>query len=318
MLSRVVDSLYWMSRYLERAEHTARLIDVMLHSMIDQHEKINHSRQVRLLEIVDYQQGENEIEKEPVDVAYTLTFDPSFPNSIVNCISNARENARQVREQISTEMWEKLNQLYLFIRNAAITDDFKKNPHEFYMAIKEGSILFQGLTDSTMSHSEGWHFIYVGRYMERVWSLTRLLDVHFKEFGISSLTEVPSDEYLDWVGLLKSCTAFEAFNRTFQSSLSPRKISAFIILDNEFPHSIRFCTNMIKKALEIISELTETKKFGQLNRIAGKLCATLDYSQIEEIEQHVDEFFLDIRKSLQKIHDQIYSTFIMYPIEAGM
>jgi uncharacterized alpha-E superfamily protein len=164
MLSRVADSLYWMSRYLERAEHTARLLSVGLNQTLDQTPQSAAPRWGRTLAALQTPLPSDD----PYTITRVLTFDAANPGSISSCIALARENARQVREQISSEMWEQLNRLYLRVKEANIAELWEGEPQEFFQAVKEGAHLFQGITDATMSHGEGWHFIEVGRYLERV------------------------------------------------------------------------------------------------------------------------------------------------------
>jgi hypothetical protein len=158
MLSRVADNLYWMSRYLERAEHTARLIDVTLQQMLDQTTEDASSRWVRLLESLHIASLADETNG-AYDITQGLTFDVSNRSSIVSCIATAQENARQVREQISSEMWEQLNRLFLEIKRTGMEEIWHAGLHQFFASVKEGVHLFQGITDATMSHSEGCHFI---------------------------------------------------------------------------------------------------------------------------------------------------------------
>ena len=317
-LSRVADSLYWMSRYLERAEHTSRLVDVNLHTMIDQQSDDAKKRLNYLIETL-----ESGVKPNPkaVSLEYEViritTFDKENFNSIYSCIAAARENARHVREQISTEMWSQINRLYLYMKNVNIDKLYKQQPHEFYVHIKESIMLFQGITDSTMSHSEGWHFIHIGRFIERTYLITRLVDMHLKRFDDAADKEVPITTYLDWVTLLKSCTAFEAYCRTHQVMLTPTKIVGYLFLDSDFPHSIRFAFEVIKRALDVVSELTETKKMGYVNRTIGKASATLDYTTAEEVLMDPHQFIKSIQDHCNAIHEVIYSTYISYPIEAS-
>src|SRR5579863_3120617 len=180
MLSRVAESLYWLSRHLERAEHTARLIDVHLNSMLDQVSGDENLRWQRLLRSLRTPPPAGEIDA--YSVARLLTFDEANSSSIVSSIAAARENARQVRERISSEMWEQLNRLFLQVKQTNMEQIWHSEPHKFLNSVKEKIYLFQGITDGTMSHSEGWHFIRVGRFLERTMATAALLDTHFSIF----------------------------------------------------------------------------------------------------------------------------------------
>src|SRR5258708_13345316 len=165
MLSRVADSFYWMRRYLEQAEHTARLIDVQLNQMPDQAGGESNLRGRRLLHSLRTPPPEGNVDA--YSVTQALTFDESRTSSIASCIASARENARQVREQISSEMWEQLNRLFLQVKGTSMEQMWFAEPHKFLNSVKEEIYLFQGITDATMSHSEGWHFIRVAQFLER-------------------------------------------------------------------------------------------------------------------------------------------------------
>src|SRR6266446_4405993 len=206
MLSRVADSLYWMSRYLERAVHTARLIDVDFQLRLDQSPDAGSSRWLRLLDALQIPVPAG-AKIDSASLAYTLTLDRSNPSSIVSCISSARENMRQVREQCSSEMWEQLNRLYLQINSTISSEAWLLHSYVFFRAVQEGAHLFQGVTDSTMSHGEGWQYIQLGRYVERTDAVARLIGTHLSRLPYSPDQAVESEEYLEWVGLLKSCAA---------------------------------------------------------------------------------------------------------------
>src|SRR5262249_25488883 len=164
--------------------------------------------------------------------AYTATqrlaFDSANNSSILSCVTAARENARQVREQISSEMWEQLNELFLQARNIKLDDIWDTEPHEFFQSIKKGAHLFQGITDSTMNHGEGWHFIQVGRFIERATATAALIDAHFKAFPCEPDCELNVSDHLEWVGLLRSCTAFEAYCKVYTANLRPDRVAEFL------------------------------------------------------------------------------------------
>src|SRR5271155_108068 len=206
MLSRVADSLYWMSRYLERAEHTTRLLDVNLNLMLDETAASAERRWQRVLQALN----------KPKDIAWTgdpyaltqeLTFDTEHKASILSCIIAARENARQVREQISTEQWHRLNSLYLQVTRPEMQSDRQAQallagttqPSEFLQSVMEAVHQFQGVTDSTMNHGEGWQFIQVGRYIERAYATTLLLEAYHEDLWAHPEQIVEGNEYLEWM-----------------------------------------------------------------------------------------------------------------------
>ena len=318
MLSRVAESLYWMSRYLERAEHTARLIDVQLNQMLDQAGGESNLRWRRLLHSLRTPPPQGDVDA--YSVTQALTFDASSTSSIASCIAAARENARQVREQISSEMWEQLNHLFLQVKGTSMEQMWFAEPHKFLNSVKEEIYLFQGLTDATMSHSEGWHFIRIGRFLERATATAALLDTHFSVF----LTEQTEDEnepldYLSWIGLLRSCASFEAYCKVYTAVIRPAHIAEFLLLNSEAPRSIRFACAMMQGALQAITKATNARNSGRVERLIGRLRASLDYYQIEEIlSGDMHEYLESIQRQCALIHSGLYQAYIAYPIEIAL
>jgi uncharacterized alpha-E superfamily protein len=318
MLSRVAESLYWMSRYLERAEHTARLIDVQLNQMLDQAGGESNLRWRRLLHSLRTLPPQGDVDA--YSVTQALTFDASSTSSIASCIAAARENARQVREQISSEMWEQLNRLFLQVKGTSMEQMWFAEPHKFLNSVKEEIYLFQGLTDATMSHSEGWHFIRIGRFLERATATAALLDTHFSVF----LTEQTEDEnepldYLSWIGLLRSCASFEAYCKVYTAVIRPAHIAEFLLLNSEAPRSIRFACAMMQGALQAIAKATNARNSGRVERLIGRLRASLDYYQIEEIlSGDMHEYLESIQRQCALIHSGLYQAYIAYPIEVAL
>jgi len=317
MLSRVADSLYWMSRYLERAEHTARLIDVDLQLRLDQSPESGAGRWLRLLEASQAPLPEDG-KIDATTLTHLLTLERTNSSSILSCVAAARENLRQVREQCSTEMWEQLNRLYLQVNNTTKTEAWLLHSHIFFRAVQEGAHLFQGVTDSTMSHGEGWQYIQLGRFVERTDALSRLVGTHFRNLTHSPDQAVESEEYLEWVGLLKSCAAFEAYCKTYTAELRPLRVAEFLLLNREFPHSVRFSVDMVHAALTAIGELTE-RKAEQPVRLAGRLQATLSFSQIEEILASGASAYVDsVRWQCAQAHTAIHQVYFDYSIESAL
>ena len=318
MLSRVADSLYWMSRYLEQAEHTARLIDVQLNQMLDQAGGDTSLRWQRLLHSLRTPPPEGDVDA--YSVTQALTFDESRTSSIASCIASARENARQVREQISSEMWEQLNRLFLQVKGTSMEQMWFAEPHKFLNSMKEEIYLFQGITDATMSHSEGWHFIRVGRFLERATATAALLDAHFSAL----LTEQTEDEsepldYLSWIGLLRSCASFEAYCKVYTAVIRPAHIAEFLLLNAEAPRSIRFACAMMQGALQAIAKVISARNSGRVERLIGRLRASLDYYQIEEIlSGDMHEYLESIQRQCALIHSGLYQAYIAYPIEVAL
>lgn len=318
MLSRVADSLYWMSRYLERAEHTARVIDVGLNLMLDQSPAAAGRRWARLLSSLHAPAGVLGA-GDPYRITQAMTFDTSNPTSIASCVAAARENMRQVREQISSEMWEQLNRLYLYVKGEGLERVWNAGPNEFFRNVKEGAHLFQGITDATMNHGEGWQFIQVGRYLERAGVTASLLDVYAVEFIGPGGQTTRTSNYLNWVGLLKACTAFEAYCKVYTADLRPERIVEFLLLNAECPRSVRFAADALQAAFQALTETTGTRKSGRVNRLVGRLRAALSFGQVDEImEGGLHAYLADIQRQCGEIHTAVQQAYVVYPVEPAL
>jgi uncharacterized alpha-E superfamily protein len=316
MLSRVADSLYWMSRYLERAEHTARLVNVNLNLTLDRAPADAARHWGRLLASLP-QPPTWQIRTTP-DVVERATVDLANRESIAACVGAARENARQVREEISSEMWEEINRLYLAVQKRQPMDsEWTAGTHEFLSATINGVHQIQGVTDATMTHGEGWHYIELGRYLERASATAALLDVQFREAPPDASGLPGVSEFVEWVGLLKSCCAFEAYCRHYTADVRPQRIAEFLVLNPEFPRSIHFAAARVQAALKAIAGLTGRTN-GRSERLAGRLLASLDYGQIDEIMGELPSYLQDIVRQAALINSAVHQQYIAYPIDIGL
>jgi uncharacterized alpha-E superfamily protein len=292
------------------------MLDVNLQSMLDCVPERAGERWNRLFRCLRI-----EIESTPsaYEATDALTFGEKH-DSVAHCIYAARENARQVRQQISSEMWEQLNGLYLNLRDTTMMNIWSAEPYAFFSGIKQGTHLFQGITDSTLSHQEGWHFIQIGRYLERASSKAQLLNATFPDRFDTEEPNAEIGEYLDWVGLLRSCTAFEAYCKAFTADLRPERIAEFLVLNAEFPQSVAFCAAEIRKSLTAISGGADVPLNAKVNRLAGRLCAALEYANIDEILSGagLHSFLADLQRQCGEVHEAIYQKFITYPIDAAL
>lgn len=327
MLSRVADSLYWMSRYLERAEHTTRLLDVNLNLMLDESAASAERRWQRVRQAVGNPQGAEWL-GDPYELVRKLTFDLESRSSIVSLLVMARENSRHVREQISTEQWHRLNSLYLQVTRPEIQrhqDDRglamdAERPTEFLQQVLEAVHQFQGVSDSTMSHGEGWQFIQVGRFIERASATAALLIAYNDDLWDDSQGETQEgNAYLEWMGLLRSATAFEAYCKVYTADLTPERILEFLLLDVEFPHSLRFSIDALQAALHAIHRASGGVRTEALSRLAGRLQASLAYSSIEDIiARGVVPYLREIQQQCAEIHETIYRLYVDFSIQSAL
>ncbi|HZD47719.1 MAG TPA: alpha-E domain-containing protein [Silvibacterium sp.] len=318
MLSRVADSLYWTSRYLERAEHTARLVDINMGLMLDKSEVSAERRWLRVLAALGHPR-DIEWNDDVYSLVYTLCFDTTHPASVTACVIGARENARQIREQISTEQWQRLNRLFHEISRLRPAAPSDRQLAEFLPALIDGVHLFQGVTDTTLSHGEGWQFLQVGRFLERATATAKLLNVYQSDLFANLDDTVDASEYLEWIGLLRMCTAFEAYCKVYTADLSYEWILEFLLLDPDFPHSLRFSIDQLHQSLDAIQQESHGQYSGELMRVSGKLQASLGYGQISEILAHDPARYLrSILDQCRLIHDLIYEVYIQYSVQTAL
>ncbi|MDO8948311.1 MAG: alpha-E domain-containing protein [Desulfocapsaceae bacterium] len=310
MLSRVANSVYWMCRYIERAENVARFISVNLNLLLDLPLEEGHQWQPLISITGDRAQFEEKYSScTQENVIKFLTFDKDYPNSIISCLQNARESARSVREIISSEMWEQLNRFYIEVKEAEESGFAQNDPHKFFLMIKMRGHMFTGLLYSTMSHGEAWHFAKMGLMLERADKISRILDVkYFMLLPKAEFVGAPYDN-LQWAAVLKSVSAHDMYRKIFHR-ISPKQVADFLIFDTEFPRSIRHC---ISDALFSLHKITGTPQGAARNRaekILGRLQADMDYTDIDEVlESGMHDYLDGLQVRLNQVGDEISTTF---------
>src|SRR5262245_27706168 len=318
LLSRVADALYWISRYLERAEHTTRLIDVRLDLGLGR-EQGSEGWDFEKLYVALHHDVKAASPSHPAALLEDLVFDNGRRDTVLWCITAARENSRKVREETSSEMWHQLNGLYLRLRQARTDGVWTARPHFLCRMIIEGVHLFQGTTDATMGHGEGWQYLQLGRFLERASETAALLDLHFKDVDLDAVARARSVGHAEWIGLLRSCSALEAYCRCYTADLRPERIAEFLLLNSEFPRSVRFAASRVESALRTIAVLSSRGAGGRAERMAGRLHASLDYGQVDEILSEDPHVYLEtIARHCSQIHAAVYQSYVMYPIESAL
>ncbi|MDX1949178.1 MAG: alpha-E domain-containing protein [Rickettsiales bacterium] len=307
MLSRVAENLYWLSRYVERAENVSRIIDVNHHLMLDMPSgTLNEQWEpiiIALGEEESFKKKHSNFSKEKV--IDFLTFDEENPNSIISAVNSARFNARTVRESISPEMWEELNNLYHNIKDYK-EEYFDAEDHkELFDNIIKTSHLFVGTTDRTLMHDEGWHFIRLGRMLERADKTSRILDLKYFIL-LPSITDVntPLDD-IQWGALLKSASAFESYRRAY-NHINYDSILKFLILEKDLPRSIRYCINGALRTINNISPEFKGNSFNSLFNLSKEL----EHKKVDEIKFYGLHEYIDlIQQKLNDIGDGIYQDY---------
>jgi uncharacterized alpha-E superfamily protein len=318
MLSRVADSLYWMSRYLERAENTVRQLDVTMGLMLDTGGASAETRWERLMASIGKPSG-MEWNGDLESMARKLVFDSGSRASVTSCVNGARENARQVREEISSEQWQRLNRLFHQIHSPNAQTQFSSSINDVLATVVDGIHLFKGVSDTTMIHGQGWQFIRLGRYLERAYATATLLEVYQPELFNSQGREHSGYQYLELVGLLRCCTSFEAYCQVYTADLSPDRILEFLLLNDDFPHAIRYCVDGVRDAIDNIQRSGGRRSPDELTAVIGRLHAMLGFTTISEIVTGDAGVFLHtIREQCMRIHDLFYRYFVHYSIQSAL
>jgi uncharacterized alpha-E superfamily protein len=322
MLARVAESTYWMALYVERAEHIARMIHVNSNVLIDvgdvdpQLEQNLWHGVLRAL-YLDQSPKANAVLAEGRDVAarlgHFLTFDPENPSSLLNCLTRARENARSIRETISGEMWEALNTLYWNIRGEEAQRRFEESPQEVFQQVMLGSFLFQGLTNQTIPHSQGWLFSQLAKHMERCDITCRTIET---KFDILNAAEGHLDEPLwniHWMAVLRSCCSIEEFRRTHPGHIDPDRVAAFLILAQRFPRSIGYSVRHAHEAAAGIRASVNPHLVGGAERILARLHAQLENADPNDflVASNVQTYLRNIVTQIKLAADAVHKAYFL-------
>lgn len=325
MLSRVADSLYWMSRYVERAENIARMVDVNLHTILDfkdlDEDKLKEHWHPLILTSGDEERFEKDYgEANSETCTEFLTFDRGNPNSVINCVIAARENARSVRDQITGEMWESLNDLYFFVKSQNAKRVWQTGASHFYDKIKDYSQMFQGLVSATIPRDEGYDFIEFGKYLERADKTTRMLDIKY-HILLPSMADVGGAvDTAQWVALLRSASALEAYHQVYVSNIEPAKVSEFLIFAPNFPRSIRFCVSAMNDRLHRISGSPVGTFVNEAEKQTGRLLSDLTFGSVDDVVQKgMHEWLDECQERLNVIGKETYETYMfLRPLDVAM
>lgn len=310
MLSRVADCVYWMSRYLERAENVARFVDVNHILSLDLGSAGGEQWAPLVNTTGDHSKfAERYGAATQRNVINFLSFDDQNPNSVLSCLRSARENARAVRDIISSAVWEEINKFYLYVRTARDEKRLLEEPHEFFNQVKRSSQLIVGMMDATISRGEAWHFAEIGRLIERADKTSRILDVKYYIL-LPRVTDVGTPvDVVQWAALLKSAGALEMYRRS-RGRLTPIEVVDFLLLDRHFPRAIRFCLNTAEESLRAITGTPRSTFGNEAERQIGRLRSELDFVRIEQVVQGgLHEYLDDFQDKLNAVGAAITESF---------
>jgi uncharacterized alpha-E superfamily protein len=325
MLSRVAENLYWISRYVERVENVARLLDVGFHLELDAASVTREAGDLGPTESVltilacrdafhkahggeEAQGGSVEGHREAV--LRFLTFDRQHSHSIVAMLARARENARATQETLSGEAWSQVNRLYLYLNSPRAQRRFAVSPAGFYDGVKRACVLFNGLVEGTLPRNEVYHFLQIGRYLERVNQVGRILNVKMHGLREGGPVSDPAMRVVHWSSLLRSCSAYEAFHREHHDRIDPEGVVHYLVLDPGFPRSLRFCVARCCGSLREIAGGDEGGYSTEAERLLGRLESELRYIDVAEIfGQGLTKFLLGVQESCIRVGDEIQQAY---------
>ena len=293
MLSRVAESLYWTARYVERAEDITRILDVNFHALLDMQVDDRGQAWLQIVQLLGDEQryAEHFDEATAVNVSDWVLWHDGNPNAVINCVTLARENARSVREQISGEMWEAINKLFLLVRGAN-RRAVSRGPRAFVEDLRNGAHLFQGTADATMTHGDPYEFIRLGLLLERAATTVRIVASRYP--AALALDRDDPARARQLIALLESCSAFESFVKRHGTLFEPATIAEELIRSAEFPRAVRSC---LAGSLDAVSRISIDQ--GVPHRILGRLVAELAYAEPEDTSAAVAE---SLGKLLSGIH----------------
>jgi uncharacterized alpha-E superfamily protein len=296
VLSRIAESLYWIGRYVERAEDTARILDVHLHHLLEDASVEEESACRALLNVMGARSPEI---VDAMRVTQILAFDPEDRCSIVGSLSGARENASGAREALSSEMWECLNATYHALP-VQIGLASGLSPHSFFRFVKERAAIMAGLADTTMSRDDGWRFLVLGRSLERVDMTTRLLLARCAE---------PSGSP-EWINTLRSCSAHEAFLRTYRRAVDASLVAEFLLLDRLFPRSAFHAITVAERCLaELEPAATRTGLEDEARRVLGRARTELEFMHGSELFDDLPEHLRALQSACARAADAVAERF---------
>ncbi|MFP5308917.1 MAG: alpha-E domain-containing protein [Actinomycetes bacterium] len=302
MLARLAENLFWAGRYLERAEDTARMVDVTYHTLLESPQQEVAQAWEQLLDVLhltqlylDRHAGPDGIAVvRPERVIEFLVIDPDNPGSITASVTRARENGRSVRELISSELWEATNDLHLTLRARDLHADLADQPFELFRTVKQRCQTIAGVATETMPRDDAWRFLTLGRMLERAEMTCRLLNVRYGQLA----DQTAPVAFHHWVGVLKSVSALEAFRKRYRASMDPVAVVEFLLLSREFPRSVLFALETAERQLEHLGGGDASRA----RRILGRSRAALQYRDVGELMEEGLHHFLDL------VQDRVHST----------
>jgi uncharacterized alpha-E superfamily protein len=322
MLAREADAMFWIGRYVERAEATARIVDVQYHSELEGAFPLAHGGESDPsalwgpilaisgdADLFEGFYGDDQAERNVLDF---FAFRRDHPNSIMSCVSRARENARGVREMLSSEMYESLNMFFLEVTRWNVDKILESSPHGYFSQVKNASHLFHGITDRTLPMDEARAFLECGMFLERADKTARILDVKYHILLGTDEIGGTLDQH-QWIAVLKSVGAFEAFRKANRFGITPAKVVSYLVRNPAFPASVSYAITRVDRALRQLGGTRGLPAANRAERLVGRLRADLSFITTDEIiDQGLHQFLDQVQIRCIEIGSAISEVYLRY------
>jgi uncharacterized alpha-E superfamily protein len=324
MLARLAENLFWAGRYVERAEDTARMVDVTYHTLLESPFGEAGRAWEQLLEVLHLRSTWEErglgSTADAEAVVRFLVLDPENAGSIAAATARARENVRSVRELVSSELWEAVNDLHLEIRSRDLDRDVAEQPSELLRLVRNASMAIYGVASETMPRDAGWRFLALGRLIERAEMTCRLIDVRYGQLDslrVPTRRDVVVEDggFHHWVAVLKSASSFEAYRRRYRASTDPVDVIEFLLLADDMPRSVVYCLTSAMRQLEALSGGRPSRAV----RLLGRTTSSLQYRDVAELlDEDLHEFLEDVQLRIQEVAEAVADEFFRHQPPGAM
>lgn len=324
MLARLAENLFWAGRYVERAEDTARMVDVTYHSLLESPFVAADRTWEQLLDVLHLRAAWDAAGPGPTDDAGRmvrfLVLDPANPGSIAAATARARENVRSVRELVSSELWEAVNDLHLELASRDLEREVAERPGEVLRLVRDASMAIYGIASETMPRDAGWRFLALGRLIERAEMTCRLIDVRYGQLDALRAPRrhdvvVEDGAFHHWVAVLKSASSFEAYRRRYRASTAPVDVVEFLLLAEDLPRSVLYSLTAAMRQLEALADGRPSRAL----RLLGRTTSSLAYRDVGELlDEDLHEFLDGVQLRIQQVAEAIADEFFRHQPPGAM
>ncbi|MEY3019653.1 MAG: hypothetical protein RLZZ272_637 [Actinomycetota bacterium] len=327
MLARLAENLFWAGRYVERAEDTARMVDVTYHTLLESPIVEVERSWEQLLDVLHLREAYGPRPLDPVEVMRFLVLDASTPGSILASVAQARENVRSVRELVSSELWETVNDLQLALASRDLRRELAEQPSGLLRLVRDASMTIYGVASETMPRDVGWRFMALGRLLERAEMTCRLIDVRYGQLealagptrrdpsGANRARGADRADFHHWVAVLKSASAFEAYRRRYRASMDPVDVVEFLLLAEDLPRSVLFCLNSSMRQLEALAEGRPSRAL----RLLGRSTSSLKYRDVGELlDVGLHDLLEEVQDRIARVAEAVADEFFRHHPSGAM